>query len=184
MQEKDRSPVTLVLGGVRSGKSRYALRLAAGCASVAYIATAQASDAEMSEKILRHRQERPSTWHTIEEPLQLGCALRAAARDFRCVIVDCLTVFASNLLEQYAEQPAEIEQSVRALLDALHLPAAPIILVSNEVGSGVVPPYPSGRRYRDLLGEINQQVASVADNVSLMIAGLPLPLKGHAEVRA
>lgn len=184
MQERDRHPVTLVLGGVRSGKSRYAQRLASTASSVVYIATAKALDAEMSAKIRRHQEERPSAWTTVEEPLDLGCAVSRAAQQFEWVVVDCLTVFAANLQEADEAEPGIIDERLGSLLNALRAPPASIILVSNEVGSGVVPPYPLGRRFRDLLGELNQQVAAIADNVLLMIAGLPLVLKGSAGVQS
>lgn len=183
MQERDRGTVTLVLGGARSGKSRYAQALASGFTRVVYIATAVAGDLEMSEKIRRHQEERPRSWHTIEEPLNLGASLKTHASLADCVLVDCLTVFSSNLLEALAEDVNGVERRVKELLEALSSSVVPIILVSNEVGSGVVPAYPLGRRYRDLLGEINQKVASLADRVVLMVAGLPLTLKDHPGVQ-
>jgi adenosylcobinamide kinase/adenosylcobinamide-phosphate guanylyltransferase len=182
MQQNRGKRVTLVLGGARSGKSRYAEKLAAGAAAVTYIATARAGDAEMAEKIRRHREERPESWHTIEEPVELGRAVAENARSSGYVVVDCLTIFAANLLESAQGDLAAMEKHVAELLDALDVAACPVVLVSNEVGSGVVPPYPSGRLYRDLLGEINQRVAACADHVLFMVAGLPLVLKGSAEV--
>ncbi|MBT9331260.1 bifunctional adenosylcobinamide kinase/adenosylcobinamide-phosphate guanylyltransferase [Paracidobacterium acidisoli] len=185
MQETNRRPVTLVLGGVRSGKSRYAQQLASGAATVAYIATATVSDEEMAAKIRRHQQERPAMWHTIEEPLELAQAVTTLAPEFACLLIDCLTLFTANLLEATGDDSAALESRIVALLDALRTAApAAVVLVSNEVGSGVIPPYPSGRRYRDLLGELNQRIAAVADNVVLMVAGLPLVLKGSTEALA
>ena len=182
MPERHRNTVTLVLGGARSGKSRYAEKIAAGASAVTYIATARAGDEEMAEKIARHRKERPAAWRTVEEQMELGRAVLENARSSDLVVVDCLTMFAANLLE-YAEGDAEAtEKRVAELLNALDAAACPVVLVSNEVGCGVVPPYPLGRAFRDLLGEINQRVAACADHVLMMVAGLPLVLKGSAEV--
>jgi adenosylcobinamide kinase/adenosylcobinamide-phosphate guanylyltransferase len=147
--------------------------------SVCYIATAQATDAEMQLKIARHQQERPRQWHTIEEPLDIDRAL-IQNDHFDILLVDCLTVFASNLL--LAEEDAAVrELTTNKLCQALTAGRSSVVLVSNEVGSGVVPPYPLGRAYRDFLGELNQRVAAIADNVVLMVAGLPLVLKGKLE---
>jgi len=179
MQNPEAASVTLVLGGVRSGKSRYAQKLAERGNRVAFIATAERrDDPEMTAKIERHRADRPTHWTTIEEPLRLAEAIQQAARDHEIVVIDCLTLFASNLLEacngDRSKQELYIEQLSRALREAPCL----VILVSNEVGSGVVPAYELGRQFRDLVGEINQRVASVADTVLFMVAGLPLVLKG------
>jgi adenosylcobinamide kinase/adenosylcobinamide-phosphate guanylyltransferase len=183
MQETDRKSVTLVLGGVRSGKSRWAQELAAKAARVAYVATAQPLDAEMVEKIRRHREERPNHWQTFEEPLQLGQLLTRHAAVFDVMLIDCLTIFVANLLETVESDPLSIERHIAGFLDALCVSPASVVLVSNEVGSGVVPPYPAGRRFRDALGELNQRVAAIADNVVLLVAGLPLALKGTIGAR-
>ena len=182
MQETRQGSVTLVLGGVRSGKSRYAQQLAAQSRRVVFVATAQITDDEMRAKIQLHKEDRPAEWLTVEEPLELPKAL--AQHDLECdtIVVDCLTIFAANLLETEGEDDHAIELRVQALCEALQTVQCAVVLVSNEVGSGVVPPYPLGRRYRDLLGEINQRVARIADDVVLMVAGLPLALKGHLEV--
>ena len=173
--------VTLVLGGARSGKSRFAQRLAERASSVAFVATAKATDAEMADKIRRHRQERPKHWHTFEEPLDLAGVLAKHASQFDLLIVDCLTIFVANILDERAEAAASMRMD--AFLKALQAAHASVVLVSNEVGSGVVPEYPSGCRFRDLLGELNQKAAALADNVVLMIAGLPLVLKGEIDSR-
>ena len=183
MQDILGKAITLVLGGVRSGKSRFAQTLAAGSSSVAFIATAQPLDEEMRLKIGRHQMERPKEWRTIEEPLELDRVLTEEAPKHRMLVVDCLTLYAANLLEAERENLAAIEERLQRFYAALRSVPCSVALVSNEVGSGVVPPYPEGRKYRDVLGEINQRVASLADNVLLMVAGLPLALKGTAEVR-
>jgi len=165
--------VTLIIGGVRSGKSGYAQRLAEQSESVTFIATAEVrDDAEMRVKIDRHRADRPGHWTTVEEPLDLAGALgRVPAGE--TVLIDCLTLYASNLLEA-----GGAEAAVDRFCAALQAAAGEVMIVSNEVGSGVVPAYELGRRFRDLVGEINQQVAGVADNVLYMVAGLPMCLKG------
>jgi len=168
--------VVLVLGGVRSGKSRYALRLAEPASRVTFVATAERrDDEEMRKKIDRHRAERPEHWTTVEEPLALGDVIRNGEGT---IVVDCLTLFGANLLEAYEGDRAGLEACVDDLCAALTETRCRVILVSNEVGSGVVPAYALGRRFRDLVGEINQRVAAIADTVLLMVAGLPLALKG------
>jgi adenosylcobinamide kinase/adenosylcobinamide-phosphate guanylyltransferase len=182
MQETRQGSVTLVLGGARSGKSRYAQQLAEQWRRVVFVATAKVTDDEMRAKIERHREDRPKDWLTVEEPLELGKVLAEHERDNEVIVVDCLTIFAATVLETEGEKSEAIDRRVEALCAALQGVQCNVVLVSNEVGSGVVPAYPLGRRYRDLLGEINQRVARVADDVVLMVAGLPLALKGHVEV--
>jgi adenosylcobinamide kinase/adenosylcobinamide-phosphate guanylyltransferase len=178
MQQVNGNSVTLVLGGVRSGKSRYAQLLAERSQRVAFIATAERrDDEEMRQKIARHRSERPKHWTTIEEPLQLATSIGMAAIRSDTVLVDCLTLYASNLMEAF-DTAQLIHEQLDALCAELHSVPCPVILVSNEVGSGVVPAYALGRQFRDLVGEINQRVAAVADTVLMMVAGLPLALKG------
>jgi adenosylcobinamide kinase/adenosylcobinamide-phosphate guanylyltransferase len=176
MQAMRRNTVTLVLGGVRSGKSSYAQQLGERAERVVFVATARASDDEMQRKIDRHRSSRPQHWQTVEEPLGLAEAVEHYGPACDLMIIDCLTIFAANLLEEDNQQ-----NRIDALLLALHSPPCAVVLVSNEVGSGVVPEYPSGRRFRDLLGEMNQSVARVASNVLLLVAGLPLVLKGQIQ---
>jgi adenosylcobinamide kinase / adenosylcobinamide-phosphate guanylyltransferase len=179
MQQEKPNPITLVLGGVRSGKSSYAQRIAEQADAVTFVATAERrDDDEMHRKIERHRAERPPTWTTIEEPLDLAGVLRRTG-PAQTLLIDCLTLYAANLLEAHAGDEAAQRRGVDGLCAALVAVACPVILVSNEVGSGVVPAYALGRRFRDLVGEINQRIAAVADCVVLMVSGLPLPLKGQ-----
>jgi adenosylcobinamide kinase/adenosylcobinamide-phosphate guanylyltransferase len=185
MPDKSRKAITLVLGGVRSGKSRYVQTLAAGVSPVAFVATARRSDSdeEMRLKIERHRVERPPEWRTIEEPLHIDRVLVQEGSNYQMLLVDCLTLYAANLLDAERGNLIAVEERLQSLYAALRSVPCSVALVSNEVGSGIVPAFPEGRKYRDLLGEINQRVASAADIVLLMVAGLPLALKGTAEVR-
>lgn len=168
-----------MLGGVRSGKSRYAQKMAERAERVTFVATAErCDDAEMNTKIERHCAERPKSWVTFEEPLQLASVIERAGDSSEIILIDCLTLFAANLLEACGDNKADLQSHIDRLCSALRAASCSIILVSNEVGSGVVPAYELGRAFRDLVGEINQRVASVSDAVVLMVAGLPFPLKG------
>jgi adenosylcobinamide kinase/adenosylcobinamide-phosphate guanylyltransferase len=182
MQETRQGSVTLVLGGARSGKSRYAQQLAEQSGRVVFVATAKISDDEMRAKIERHRADRPKEWLTVEEPLELPQVLSSYELSCDMIVVDCLTLYAANLLEAEDENQSAIDRRIAALCEALQRTQCAVVLVSNEVGSGIVPTHPLGRRYRDLLGELNQKIATLADDAVLMIAGLPLALKGHLEV--
>ena len=176
-----RPAVTLILGGARSGKSRYAQQLAQPLAGrhrrVVFLATATASDEEMRLKIARHREDRPEGWLTVEEPVDLPGAIASHAGGADFLLIDCLTLYVANLLHRYRDDTAAIPAAIDRLLGSLTAPPCSIALVSNEVGSGIVPAYELGRHYRDLLGELNQRVAAVASDVVLMVAGLPLVLK-------
>jgi adenosylcobinamide kinase/adenosylcobinamide-phosphate guanylyltransferase len=175
MQSNQRNIVTLVLGGVRSGKSHYAQKIGEHAGQVVFVATAQARDDEMRAKVDRHRSSRPQQWKTVEEPLALAEVIAQHGPACDLIIIDCLTFFAANLLDARVDE----QIAINALSLALQAPPCSVVLVSNEVGSGVVPEYLSGRRFRDLLGEINQAIARVASNVLLLVAGLPLVLKGE-----
>ncbi|WP_436798737.1 bifunctional adenosylcobinamide kinase/adenosylcobinamide-phosphate guanylyltransferase [Mesorhizobium escarrei] len=165
--------MTLVIGGARSGKSAHAERLATACpAPWAYIATAQAYDDEMRERIAPHRARRGDGWTTIDAPLDLVGAIEALP-DGRPVLIDCLTLWLTN--QMLAER--DIEAECRGLADVLSRPRGPWFVVSNEVGQGIVPDNALARRFRDAAGRLNQQVAAVADAVLLMVAGLPLKVK-------
>ncbi|MBV8663620.1 MAG: bifunctional adenosylcobinamide kinase/adenosylcobinamide-phosphate guanylyltransferase [Hyphomicrobiales bacterium] len=164
----------LVLGGARSGKSRYAQALAEGCAAERlYLATAGAGDAEMSARIARHQAERGEGWRTREEPLELAVALSAEAREGRVVLVDCITIWLSNALLAGID-PAERIAELAATVAQLNGPA---VLVSNEVGAGIVPATSLGREFRDWQGRANQELARVCGAVVLVAAGLPTLLK-------
>jgi adenosylcobinamide kinase/adenosylcobinamide-phosphate guanylyltransferase len=170
---------TLVLGGQRSGKSRYAeeLVLASGCAPV-YLATATAGDGEMAERIATHRDRRGGGWRTVEVPLDLAGTLVREAHSDAVVLVDCLTLWLSNLMA--AER--NVEHETTGLVAALGQLRGSVVIVTNEVGSGVIPANAMARRYADALGTLNQQVAAAADRVILMAAGLPLVLKPQTGV--
>jgi adenosylcobinamide kinase / adenosylcobinamide-phosphate guanylyltransferase len=168
-------PVTLVLGGARSGKSRYAERLVEGAATCGtYCATADAGDSEMAERIAVHRARRGCFWHTVETPLALTQAIVEQAERERPLLIDCLTLWLSNLILAGRQPDAE----AAVLCNALREAAGPVVLVSNEVGMGLVPETPLGRRFRDAAGRLNQEVAALADRVVFVAAGLPLVLKG------
>ena len=185
----------LVTGGARAGKSGFALKLAQGLSlpaepgstPVLFVATAEAGDAEMEERIRKHRSSRPDEWSTLEEPIRLPEAVSEAlsepgTRDAGVVVVDCLNLWVSNmLLAGQDSERAAIEEGVldsaRRLLECYQQGTASFVLVSNEVGLGLVPSHPLGRHFRDLLGKVNQLVAAEADEVYLLVAGLPLELK-------
>lgn len=175
----------LILGGARSGKSSLAQsRAAADGRPVTVIATAEALDEEMGQRIARHRAERPGHWRTVEAPRGLASALQEEAAADRCVVVDCLTLWLANLLGE--------AEAAHGLHDAAHLPASEreallavlptlpgrIFLVANEVGLGLVPETPLGRLFRDEAGRLNQQLAALCRRVTFVAAGLPLELKG------
>ena len=169
----------LILGGARSGKSRLAEQLAErGGLPVTYIATSQPVDGELNERVRLHRQRRPEQWGLIEEPLALADVLRAEAAEGRCLLVDCLTLWLTNLL--MLDDDARMAKACDALLDCLPGLPGTIILVSNETGLGVVPMGELTRRYVDQAGLLHQAVAERCQRVVLTVAGLPLMLKGPA----
>ena len=178
--------LTLILGGARSGKSVHAEQLASKRGgNVAYIATAEALDEEMKSRIINHKKGRPSQWKTYEIPRGVGQAFREHAAQTDLVILDCLTMLVSNLLFYTSEGEQEPDERVASNLVKTELNEliaviqdcdAAWLVVSNEVGLGLVPPYPLGRIYRDLLGRANQQLAAIADEVYLMVAGIPVPI--------
>jgi adenosylcobinamide kinase / adenosylcobinamide-phosphate guanylyltransferase len=166
----------LILGGVRSGKSKLAeQRASATQLLVTYIATATAQDVEMQARIAHHKQQRPAHWQLIEAPVALASTLQLAAADNTCIIVDCLTLWLTNLL--CANDEVRMQQEITALLRTLPALPGEIILVSNETGMGVVPLGELTRRYCDEAGRLHQALASHCDRVTLTVAGLPLNLK-------
>ena len=166
-------PVTLVLGGARSGKSAYAERLVEDHGPGLYVATAEAGDAEMAERIRRHKERRGNSWTTVEEPLDLAGALIANAVPDRAVLVDCLTLWLNNLMAAKLDVDAEVER----LLAAAATLAAPVVFVTNEVGLGIVPDNEAARAFMDAAGLLNQAVAQAADRVVFVTAGIPLIFK-------
>lgn len=168
--------ITLVLGGARSGKSRYAEGLVtASPGPRVYIATAQIWDAEMADRVARHKEDRGPGWTTVEEPLDLPGALRRHAKPGTSVLVDCLTLWLSNLMMAEADVPARSAE----LLAALAAVEGRVVLVSNEVGLGIVPDNALARRFRDHAGRLHQDIAAAAQRVAFVAAGLPLLLKGE-----
>lgn len=168
----------LITGGTRSGKSRLAEEKARGFAPPrAYLATGSAGDGEMAERIARHRLRRGSDWETIEEGLLLPESLREHDGRYGVILVDCLTLWVSNLLFRYDGDGARVLAEAGRLRETLAALATPTILVTNEVGMGIVPENRLARLFRDLAGETNELVASAADEVYVCISGLPLRLK-------
>lgn len=164
----------LVLGGARSGKSRTALELAERTSTErTYIATAQAYDDEMRERIAQHRAERDGSWRTVDAPLDLAEAVQARTAPGKAVLVDCLTLWLSNVLLAERNVAHEADRLVQAVQEA----KGPLILVSNEVGQGIVPPTPLGRTFRDEQGRLNQRIAEACDAVVFVAAGCPILLK-------
>jgi adenosylcobinamide kinase/adenosylcobinamide-phosphate guanylyltransferase len=177
--------LTLILGGARSGKSRYAERMAPLLGRrVLYVATAQPDDVEMAARIAAHRAARPKGWTTLEAGAATGRAIQDLNADYDVVLFDCVTLLAANVLgrlsepiDEAAADPA-LNVELDGLLEAYHARPARWLVISNEVGLGVVPPYPLGRVYRDALGRANQRLAAEADNVVFMMAGIPMVVKG------
>lgn len=166
----------LVTGGARSGKSRHALAVAQALGSHrVFIATAQPRDDEMRMRIARHRAERGAGWETLEVPLDVPAALQRDA----VVVLDCLTLWVSNLLEHEAST-RDIEHRFSELVETIASATHPIVVVTNEVGMGIVPMHPLARRFRDLSGGLSARVAAAVDHVVMMCAGLPLAFKGQA----
>ncbi|WP_027717527.1 bifunctional adenosylcobinamide kinase/adenosylcobinamide-phosphate guanylyltransferase [Desulfovirgula thermocuniculi] len=186
-------PLVLVLGGARSGKSRFAEELAAASGPrVIYVATAAAGDEEMARRIARHRLRRPPEWQTVEEGLALEEVIRRYGHRASSILVDCLTGWVSNLLlaeglPRAGCTPEEKEEYILRRADGLARAAAAlparVIAVAGEVGMGLVPPYPLGRAFRDVAGEVNQLMARHAEQVYLVVAGLPVEIKGLAANR-
>lgn len=177
--------LTLILGGIKSGKSRHALELARERGTgnpVGFIATAEAFDEEMKIRIQKHREERKGLFFTIEEPLHLSRALLEGWEKSSCLVVDCLTLWVNNLLFHLEASPQKIRAEMDAFLEMMNQKKENLILVSNEVGSGLVPGNALTRRYMDELGNLNQAAAHISDEVIMMTAGIPRRLKGSVHV--
>ena len=168
--------ITLILGGARSGKSSYALSLAKRYKKVAFIATCQGKDKEMRQRIKLHKESRPQHWETFEEPRELTKLLGKMDNSFDCIIIDCLTLLVSNLILA-AQSQKQIIDKIQGLLLILNEKKARIILVSNEVGLGLVPINKLGREFRDIAGRVNQLVAKNANEVFFTVSGIPLKIK-------
>lgn len=176
--------LTFVLGGARSGKSRHALALArAAGESVVFVATCVPRDGEMRDKVARHREERPSGWITLEHPADLERALVPHEGKADAALVDCLTLYLSEALIKGEEQDTILKR-VERFCQYAQKSSMPIIVVSNEVGFGIVPETPLGRAFRDLAGSANQITARLAQNVWLVAAGIPLSLKSQSAARS
>ena len=184
MKDAFQSRLTLILGGARSGKSSYAQSLAEGTGrSVTFLATAQALDDEMSARIHKHRAERPSSWKTLE--VSLGISAHLGPVETEVILLDCITLLVSNLMMQFVKDDRvdevsftqALQKEVDELIATIRTGKQDWIIISNEVGLGLVPPYQMGRVYRDGLGWANQRLARAADKVILMVAGIPAVIK-------
>jgi adenosylcobinamide kinase/adenosylcobinamide-phosphate guanylyltransferase len=168
--------VVLILGGARSGKSTYALNEASAIkGKKAFIATAEILDEEMRVRVEKHKQERDKNWDTYEEPLKIAPIIERIKDEYDVIIIDCLTLWVSNIMHAGSGISGEIEKLVSAI-SANH--SSILYIISNEVGLGLVPDIPIGREYRDILGRLNQEIASAATDVIFMVAGIPLKIKG------
>ncbi len=177
--ENDFQPLkelVLVIGGARSGKSSWALQYAEShYTSLLFLATAEAKDEEMEERIKLHKEARGERWELVEEPFSLGLALRERCNWADVVLIDCVTVWLGNLILKHDD--AETASHIDKFMKALEKRSQSIVVVANEVGCGVVPPYPLGRRFRDLAGRLNQDIAQRADSVFMTVAGIAVPIK-------
>ena len=176
MSPSHEKELILVLGGARSGKSRFALQYAeAHYHSYLFLATARILDDEMADRVMLHKASRGETWQLLEEPLEVSEAIRTGCGGIEAVLLDCLTVWLSNVLLEKGEDAVRTYQ--KELLETLANRNKTIIIVSNEVGAGIVPENPLARKFRDLAGGLNQQVALIADKVILSVAGIPIYIK-------
>jgi adenosylcobinamide kinase/adenosylcobinamide-phosphate guanylyltransferase len=171
--------IALLTGGGRSGKSRFAQTAALSYKRRTFIATAIGCDEEMLMRIARHQEERREQFRTVEAPVRLADAIRSNGPDSDVILIDCLTVWTSNLMYE-RERGVNPDAEMAVFLDALRTPPCDMFIVTNEVGMGIVPDNAMAREFRDLAGKLNQQVAAIADTVILMVSGLPLYLKGKA----
>jgi len=182
--ERPEKQITLVLGGAQSGKSYHAQQLASAFERVTFIATARRTDREMRRKIARHRRARPASWKTVEAPVDLDKAIGSQSQKADVLLIDCLTIYADNIAGTKKKRKSHANDCIEEICEAIRASEASVIVVSNEVGSGIVPEYPSGRLYRDFLGQMNQKIAQIADRVILMVAGVPITIKDSATYNA
>jgi adenosylcobinamide kinase/adenosylcobinamide-phosphate guanylyltransferase len=179
----DNRKIILILGGARSGKSSFAQRLAGQPGKkVLFVATGEPLDEEMKARIEQHRKSRPGSWRTLEARRNIGRALKGQVGDAGLVVIDCITLLVSNLLEaeiDYPEAESRLATEINELIAAMDMIKADVIMVSNEVGLGLVPDNKLGRIYRDLLGKANQSLANYATEVYFLAAGIPLKIKGE-----
>lgn len=172
--------ITLVTGGVRSGKSRFALSYAQSKdGTKMFIATAVPFDDEMKKRVDNHRLERGELFETVEEPYELAAAIARVQSEYSITVVDCLTVWMGNLFYKYEQNPGQIHDEIDRLISALRCLQSEIIIVTNEVGWGIVPENKLAREFRDMNGLLNQKVAAVADNVILSVSGIQINIKGN-----
>lgn len=171
-----KNKLTLITGGARSGKSRFAVDIASPYDMRTFIATAQALDAEMEERIRRHKAERKGRFRTIEEPFDLADAVSRIPGDAGVAVIDCMTVWLGNLMHHHGVE-TEKAPAITALLNTIEAPPCDLVIVTNEVGMGIVPPDAMARLFRDLSGFLNRKIAEAADDVYLIACGLPLKLK-------
>ena len=169
---------TLVIGGCRSGKSAHALQLADGMGNTRkfFLATCIPRDDEMHQRVTRHQAERGTGWTAIETPILLHEAIRDLGPQADVLLVDCLTLWTSNLMMEYTD-PGVISEKTGQLIESLRTAACPVILVTNEVGAGIVPDNPLARQFRDVMGQVNQQIAAGVDRVVWVVAGIPVTIK-------
>lgn len=168
--------ITFILGGARSGKSRYALKLAKEYSKIAFIATCEPLDSEMKKRIELHRKNRPLNWQTFEQPQCVSRLLKQIGNKYEMIVIDCLTLLVSNMLLK-GNPEAAIENEVKKILSTLNKNRAKAILVSNEVGLGIIPDNKLGRDFRDIAGRINQGVAEESDEVFFIVSGIPWRIK-------
>jgi adenosylcobinamide kinase/adenosylcobinamide-phosphate guanylyltransferase len=168
----------LIIGGARSGKSRYALDLVKAYprGEKIFVATCVPRDDEMKERVERHRKERGAGWKTLEIPVHIADAITQNSQGAGLILIDCLTLWVSNLIFEIKDEPA-INHYLDRLIESIRKSDSPVILVTNEVGCGIVPENPLARRFRDIAGRVNQQVASVCSKVFWMVAGIPVPIR-------
>jgi adenosylcobinamide kinase/adenosylcobinamide-phosphate guanylyltransferase len=187
---ENRARITLVLGGCRSGKSSFALDAADRIGKnkikenrKIFLATSVPTDPEMDKRVATHKAERGEDWHTIEEPVIIHETIEKASKTADVILVDCLTLWTSNLLFAEYDEP-KIMEALELLIRALKNSACPVFLVSNEVGYGIVPENSLARQFRDYAGLVNQKIAAMADRVSLIVAGIDLPIKPRGNLKS